>query len=549
MLAGNPALFAPPELELLGFNTLRERRAAFSGKYAFWAEGTVRALMELGGESAGEAEAEMAEFEARDLAVRDFYAELEARTGGRMLVDKTPSYALDRATLARAEEDFEEPLYLHLLRHPHGMIRSFTQAKLDQVFFRVPHSFTRRELAELIWVTAERNIREHLATVPPRRQLALSFEDLVRDPEAAMRRVCDFLGLAFDPAMLDPYAPPGGAGDSGGGRMTDGIHALSKMLGDVKFHEHRKVDAAVAESWKREVQEDFLGEPTWRIAEILGYPRPAPVRRFSPLVTLAEGGPGRPLFLVHPVGGNVLCYGDLARRLAGRRPVYGLQARGLGEEEPERRVEEMAATYLEALRAVQPEGPYLLGGWSIGGVLAWEMAQQLRRQGSAVDLLALLDSVVPGRLGQEAPIDEADLLAGLALDLGESAGRPLELTAAALRALPAEGRLAAFLQAARNAGALPAGMGERQAGRLLRVFTANVEAARSYRPEPCSGPVLLVRAGRRPEGADGADATLGWGSLAPGLATTVVDADHYGLLREPALEELIQVFEDALRAP
>ena len=488
MLAGHPALFAPPELELLGFNTLRERRAAFSGKYAFWAEGTVRALMEIDGVSAAEAAATMAEYEARDLSVRELYAELERRLGGRLLVDKTPSYALDPSVLARAEEDFEAPLYLHLIRHPHGMIRSFTRAKLDQVFFRAGHSYATRELAELIWVTSQRNLLEHLAQVPRERQLALRFEDLVRDPEAELRRVCRFLGIGFDPALLDPYSHPEG-------RMTDGLHALSKMLGDVKFHEHRQVEAEVAESWRSEIGagEDFLGEPTWEMAEALGYSR----LRFSPLVELAKGGPGRPLFLVHPVDGKVSWYGGLAARLGSDRPVYGLEALGLGTGEVQTRVEEMAATYLEALLAVQPEGPYLLGGWSIGGAIAWEMAQRLRREGKEVELLVLLDSLAPARL--------ADLRHSGDPALGEAD--------------------------------LPAGTGEEAARRLLRVFHSNLEAVRTYTPEPYPGRVLLVRAARRPE----EDATLGWGPLAPGLAVEALDADHYSLLAEPAVETLARL--------
>jgi hypothetical protein len=224
----------------------------------------VRALMELDGASAEAAAATVAGYEAQDLTVRELYAQLEGRLDGRLLVDKTPSYALDPAVLARAEDDFEVPLYLHLLRHPQGMIRSFVQAKLDQVFFRPPHAYPRRELAELIWLASQRNILAHLATVPAERQLTLRFEDLVRQPEAALRRVSAFLGLDFDPAMLDPYS-------EGGRRMTDGVHALSKMLGDVRFHEHRAVDPTVAERWRESPEEVPLGEATVALAESFGY--------------------------------------------------------------------------------------------------------------------------------------------------------------------------------------------------------------------------------------------------------------------------------------
>jgi pimeloyl-ACP methyl ester carboxylesterase len=117
---------------------------------------------------------------------------------------------------------------------------------------------------------------------------------------------------------------------------------------------------------------------------------------WSPLVRLQAGGSERPFFLVHPVGGNVLSYGALVNHLGRERGYYGLQAHGLMEgQSPLKRVDEMATEYLAALRTVQPEGPYLLGGWSMGGVVAFEMARQLTAQEQQVELLALIDSKIP----------------------------------------------------------------------------------------------------------------------------------------------------------
>jgi amino acid adenylation domain-containing protein len=546
LLGGHPDLFAPPELELLGFNTLSDRRAAFSGRYAFWAEGLVRAVMELDGATAEAASATVAAYEQQSLSVRELYADLEDRLDGRLLVDKTPSYALDPAVLARAEEDFEQPLYLHLLRHPHGMIRSFVQARLDQVFFRIPHDYPRRTLAELIWLASQRHIRAHLSGVAAARQLTVRFEDLVRAPEAEMRRVCGFLGLDFHPAMLDPY-------EAGGRRMTDGVHALSKMLGDVKFHEHAAIDPAVAESWKTELAEDFLGEETWRTAETLGYPRPSTAAPSTPLpstlrpgraplvplVPEAEAGPGRPLFLVHPAGGDVHCYRDLARRLGPERPVYGLASPLLSAEDGIPNLEQRAAVFVEAMIGAQPEGPYAVGGWSLGGVIAWEIVQQLEQRGKTVELLVLLDSHAPDPESPRA--DQAEILANLAAGLPASPGHPA-ITAEALRRLPEPERLRVVFAAARQAGALPEGLGEEQAGALLRAGEAEVDAMRAYQPQPYAGPVLLVRAAR-----GGGAADLGWGALAEaGLETVALDANHSGLLVEPALTELAGVLRARL---
>ncbi|HEX2524309.1 MAG TPA: amino acid adenylation domain-containing protein, partial [Terriglobia bacterium] len=135
----------------------------------------------------------------------------------------------------------------------------------------------------------------------------------------------------------------------------------------------------------------FQGATVEHLAAILRQDaKPAPR---SSLVAIQPAGSKRPLFLVHPAGGHVFPYVHLARYLGPDQPCYGLQARGLEEgEEPHTRIEDMAADYIKALRTVQPIGPYLLGGWSMGGLVAFEMAQQLHAQGEGVDLLALLDA-------------------------------------------------------------------------------------------------------------------------------------------------------------
>ncbi|MFL6236020.1 MAG: amino acid adenylation domain-containing protein, partial [Thermoanaerobaculia bacterium] len=292
MLGGHPKLFSPPELELLSFNTLQERRKAFSGRDAFWLEGVIRAVMEIRGCDAAEAEALVEDCEREDLTALEFYGRMQEWLGGRMLVDKTPSYALDPAILRRAEEGFEEPLYIHLIRHPMGMIHSFEEAKLDQIFFRQEHPFSRRQLAELIWLASHENIVEHLRGVPAGRQHWVRFEDLLREPEAAMRGICAFLGLDYHPDMAEPYKERPA-------RMTDGIHAESRMLGDVKFHEHKSVDRSTAESWRQHYTRDFLGDVTWRLASELGY---EDERTGAGLAPIEPGGwsEGEPLPLSSP---------------------------------------------------------------------------------------------------------------------------------------------------------------------------------------------------------------------------------------------------------
>jgi amino acid adenylation domain-containing protein len=264
MLGGHPKLFSPPELELLGFGTLAERRDAFPGRDSFWLEGVLRAVMEIRGCGPDQAKALIAELEEQGVSTAELYGLMQDWLGERMLVDKTPSYALDPAVLRRAEEVFEEPFYIHLIRHPYGMIHSFEEAKLDQLFFRRQHSFARRELAELIWLVSHRNVVELLASVPARRQHWMRFEDLVADPEGALQGLCAALGIEYHPDMALPYKEKAA-------RMTDGLHAESRMLGDVKFHQHSGVDRQAAERWREAYPQDFLGDATWELAGELGY--------------------------------------------------------------------------------------------------------------------------------------------------------------------------------------------------------------------------------------------------------------------------------------
>jgi amino acid adenylation domain-containing protein/FkbH-like protein/non-ribosomal peptide synthase protein (TIGR01720 family)/FkbM family methyltransferase len=265
ILGGNPQLFAPPELELLTFNTLQERKAAFSGRYSFWMEGTIRTIMEIRDCSPEDAIALMEELEAKNLTTKQFYQLIQQWLGDKILVDKTPSYSIDLETLKRAETNFQNPLYIHLVRHPYATMRSYEEARVEQTF-PYQHPFNRRQLAELVWLISHENILEFLQQVPPERQYQIKFEDIVSQPQTSIEGLCQFLGVEFHPDMLQPYKEKKQ-------RMTDGIYAQSRMVGDVKFHEHQTINASTADSWQQYYNTDFLGDVAWQLAESLGYQR------------------------------------------------------------------------------------------------------------------------------------------------------------------------------------------------------------------------------------------------------------------------------------
>lgn len=268
MLAGHSQLFAPQELDLLNFATLGERKAALHERFSFRLEGLLRAMMALHGCDPDGARQLMNTYEQENLSTHAFYRLLQQWIGPtRRLVDKTPAYALDPATLQRAEVEFSDPLYIHLTRHPLGMIQSFEEAHTDQVFFRHPHDFSPRTLAELTWLVSHQNILSFCRQLPATRYLRISYEELVRTPVTAMEHLGKFLGLPFEAEMAQPYV-------NQEKRMTDGLYAVSKMLGDAKFHTHQQIDAANAERWRGTYAETLLSEATWQVANTLGYQAP-----------------------------------------------------------------------------------------------------------------------------------------------------------------------------------------------------------------------------------------------------------------------------------
>lgn len=227
-----------------------------------------------------------------------------------------------------------------------------------------------------------------------------------------------------------------------------------------------------------------------------------------PLRRPAEGGDDRPpLFLMHPVSGAATCYAPLAARLAEDVTVYGIQAVGTAPES----LEAMAQGYLADVRRVQPRGPYCLGGWSLGGVVAFEMARLLKEQGEAVAFLGLIDSVTPQALER--------------LGLAEAAAGTVDQDVQAV--LAASG--AATDAALRD--------------RLRATAEAHGRLFRAHRPRPCEAPAVLLRAAEGPAAADAS----GWRELAlGGLSVTTVPGDHYGVLASPGLEACAAAINAAL---
>jgi len=257
----------------------------------------------------------------------------------------------------------------------------------------------------------------------------------------------------------------------------------------------------------------------------------------SSLVAIQPSGNRRPFFLIHPAGGHVFPYVHLAHNLGSDQPCYGLQARGLEEgQEPHTRIEDMAAYYINAMRTVQNEGPYLLGGWSMGGVVAFEMAQQLHVQGQRVALLALLDARIP--TADEEGADE-DFEARLLIDFVRYFGLSLDPRDALAR-LPKQELLERVLQHAKSAGLMPADIEVSQAQPFIELCKADFRATRNYELHHYPGRITLFRAGQEFAGSS-SDPTLGWSKWATGgVDVHVVPGNHATMVYKPHVEVLVE---------
>ena len=263
MLAGNRALFSPPEMHLLHFRDMYERTKVITDAFNL-GDGLQRAFMELRGIDAAAAEALVDEYIAARTPVHEVYRTLQSEAHPRLLVDKSPTYAGNLDTLYNAEAIFDGALYLHLIRHPYAVIESYVRNRTGRMFdFGTVDPYA---LAEDVWTEHNEVTRTFLRDVDPARQHLVRYEAMVAEPERVMREVSEFLGVAYDPGMLEPYANEG--------RMTDGLRPASGAIGDPNFLTHTAIEPGLGEKWRRVRLPRALGARACETAAALGYELP-----------------------------------------------------------------------------------------------------------------------------------------------------------------------------------------------------------------------------------------------------------------------------------
>lgn len=252
------------------------------------------------------------------------------------------------------------------------------------------------------------------------------------------------------------------------------------------------------------------------------------------LVNIRTTGSRPPIFFVHPVGGTVSCYFPLARALGDEQPFYALQARAMVERDASMEtIKDMAQHYLAEVRKVQPHGPYRLGGWSMGGFIAYEMASLLRDQGEPVSQLMLIDTY----LSKTRAVDERTILFNFALQLAAVPGARVS-KADILAWEDKTFTHSDIFQALRAAGLVPAGFGDEQIRHLLDVYAKTVHAFKQYTPQPrqriAVDKALLFRARDSPNVNDV------WARLLQNVELMHVDADHFEIVRHDMVAEVLR---------
>ncbi|MDB5875431.1 MAG: polyketide synthase-like protein [Ramlibacter sp.] len=267
---------------------------------------------------------------------------------------------------------------------------------------------------------------------------------------------------------------------------------------------------------------------------------PLGTRAWSPLVAICRGRADRkPLFCVHGAGGNVLNFKVLSDRLGADQPFYGLQAQGADGRLPAlTSVEAMAAQYVEAIRTVDPQGPYRLAGYSGGGMIALEMAQQLVKTGAKIDLLLMIDTLSPA-----AARRKVSYFKKLWLMRHWSLKFALDWPERRRKSKLMDLNYGLALEKLARGEPLPPELVEHH------LFVNFVAAQAHYNPQPYEGPVALFKATESEMLYLQAGRSLGWEEHIRGeIRVTDIAGSHFSMMAEPGVSELIEGMRKELSA-
>jgi thioesterase domain-containing protein/acyl carrier protein len=278
---------------------------------------------------------------------------------------------------------------------------------------------------------------------------------------------------------------------------------------------------------------------------------------WAPLVTIQPDGTHQPFYCVPGAGGNVIYLYELAHLLGNDFPFYGLQSIGLdGKSKPHHRIESMAACYVKQIQQVQPQGPYCLGGHSFGGWVAFEMAQQLQRQGQQISRLVIFDTFLPTthalNIGHSMTADwnDAQWLVILAEVLEKLIGKSLSISLEIIQPLQPDEQLQYLLERLQQINWLPLETDMRQLRGLVEVYKASTQATYEMPPSVYPTPITLFRAQiplwkqtKLPTELVEImqEPTFGWQQVAQGeVEIHEIPGDHITIMTAPSIQILAE---------
>lgn len=269
-------------------------------------------------------------------------------------------------------------------------------------------------------------------------------------------------------------------------------------------------------------------------------------------VTINRGQPedNPTLLLIHPAGGNVLCYSGLARELGERYPIYGIQVPDFSVNQPYNAdIKALAAFYLSEAGDIVHHSRLVLGGWSLGATIAFEMAQQLAKKGITPTVLVLDQPAPEINIDGSADMNEAERLAYFAHKVALFTGASFDLSEQSLVGMSNEQRTTHFLAEFKRVGLVPDEIGPQEFQGFLKILQSHIYAAETYRSEPYPGNLLVVEAEdilpgriRLPESG------LGWHRLTEGCLTVLTaSGDHISMMNTPHISRIAEKLKRVLR--
>ena len=272
----------------------------------------------------------------------------------------------------------------------------------------------------------------------------------------------------------------------------------------------------------------------------------------SILLPLQPHGDLPAVFCVHPAGGDVRCYLDLAKQIGSERPVYALRARGMeGDEPPHASVTEMATDYVSAIRTAQPDGPYHLAGWSTGGIFAYEVARRLLDEGADLGSVVFFDSPTPSIMQDVDLTDDAKFLFDLVNFSNWFAGASMSVNYEQLRSQDPKQRLRTVLAELQDHNVVPQDVMPQHVGWLIDVCRSHVRAIQGYDLHSIDHPIYIIRPETLGVLAEASGqqvaADLGWGSVVSDqLRMHETPGDHFSMMTGEHASRLAQLLNDCL---